>query len=100
MASTIEERKSLIRGYQIKYHPDKNPGKEDEVRPVFEYVQVLWRQIRSNIKMKEQRMAAQGRTSSVPQGYQKPSESPEERDARMAKEKEWMDAQVFFIKQK
>lgn len=58
-ASTIEERKQLIRGYQIQYHPDKNKGNEEEVRPVFEYVQVLWRQIRSNIKMKEQRMQAQ-----------------------------------------
>lgn len=35
-------RKSRLRQLQLTYHPDKNPGRADEVLPIFRWVQSCW----------------------------------------------------------
>jgi DnaJ-class molecular chaperone len=34
--------KKTLRKLQLAWHPDKNPGKEDEAREVFHFVQTQW----------------------------------------------------------
>lgn len=34
----LEERKQLVRQLQLKYHPDKNPGKEEVYTLVFQFL--------------------------------------------------------------
>ena len=38
----IGGRRNLLRAWQLEYHPDKNPGRSDEVMPLFRWVQSLW----------------------------------------------------------
>jgi len=40
--TSATERRSRLRCWQRAYHPDKNPGREHEVMPVFRWVQDLW----------------------------------------------------------
>lgn len=35
-------RRSCLRTWQRVYHPDKNPGRSDEVLPIFRWVQACW----------------------------------------------------------
>lgn len=35
-------RKARLRQFQLTYHPDKNPGRADEVLPIFRWVQSCW----------------------------------------------------------
>eukprot|EP00930_Biecheleria_cincta_P059931 TRINITY_DN45642_c0_g1_i1.p1 TRINITY_DN45642_c0_g1~~TRINITY_DN45642_c0_g1_i1.p1 ORF type:complete len:523 (+),score=90.47 TRINITY_DN45642_c0_g1_i1:21-1589(+) len=41
---TTPERRQLIRQKQLEFHPDKNGQHADKVRPVFQFVQSLWRE--------------------------------------------------------
>ena len=34
----LEQRKQRVKDWQREFHPDKNPGKEDEVKPVFQHL--------------------------------------------------------------
>lgn len=38
------QRRLRLRQWQRMYHPDKNPGKVDEVMPIFRWVQACWDQ--------------------------------------------------------
>merc|ERR1712151_247450 len=35
-------RRARLRHWQRAYHPDKNPGRADEVLPIFRWVQEAW----------------------------------------------------------
>jgi DnaJ-class molecular chaperone len=42
MRTSKSELRTVLRKLQLAWHPDKNPGKEDEAREVFHYVQQVW----------------------------------------------------------
>ncbi|CAK9084948.1 unnamed protein product [Durusdinium trenchii] len=61
------ERRKLLRGWQLSYHPDRNPGRADEVKPLFQFVQARWdREFKKACSAADEMPAAAEAASSAP----------------------------------
>merc|ERR1712183_687318 len=58
------ERRACLRTWQRTYHPDKNPGRADEVLPIFRWVQACWDRDFKATEMGELNPKAESKASS------------------------------------